>query len=133
MLNKWRTGVLSGVIVAVGYLALGVTMILQPYRWEHTPSYANLIHIASLNVWGTLYVVAAVLFIAYLAGYKREWYAIIIHTFAFVLTIVWLTAFVVRYATDTGTTIANVVAWATYLVLIVKSALAIDEYREYIE
>lgn len=115
-----------GVAVTVVFFAFGVTMLAQPHRYKNTPSYANLIKIAGLESWGIAYIVASVMLGAYLAYVRKEWFAIAAHTLMFMLSAVWLAAFVIRYKTDDGTTIVNVGSWTIFTLLILVSALRID-------
>jgi uncharacterized membrane protein YjfL (UPF0719 family) len=140
MKKAWKDSVLTGptATIVIAFFAFGVTMLLQPYRYQHTPSYANLIQLANLNWWGSAYLIAALLLAAYLVKYRQVtpdnevtlqdmWLPIVAHTFAGLLSSVWLLAFVIRYATDSGTTIVNVVSWSVFTMLITVSALRIDE------
>jgi|SRR5882762_2289211 len=141
MKKAWKDSWILGptAVIALAFLAFGVTMLLQPERYHNTPSYANLIKLVGLPWWGSLYVLASVLLWAYLVRYKRTtvtkrevklsdmWLPVVAHTVAGVLSTVWLLAFVIRYATDSGTTIVNVVSWSVFTLLLTVSALHVDE------
>src|SRR5882757_6088855 len=129
MKQAWKTS-WPTITIIVAFFAFGVTMWLQPNRYANTPSYGNLMQLVDLDVWGTVYLVAAMLLALYIMLFRVEWFAIVAHTLAFVLSSVWLVAFVVRYATDSGTTIVNVVSWSVLSLLVVMSSLCIDEVME---
>jgi hypothetical protein len=121
---------IPGAIVTLAFLEVGVGLWLQPTRWSATPSYGNLLRVAGTDVWGTAYLVAAGLLLTYLAGARGKWwFALIAHFASFALSLSWLVAFIIRWATDPHTTIANVASWSTYTLLIVASALLIDAAR----
>lgn len=115
-----------GATVSVVFFAFGLTMLVQPHRYKNTPSYANLIEVAGLKTWGVAYVAVAIMLGAYLAYVRKEWFAIAAHTLAFMLSAAWLGAFVIRYATDSGTTIVNVGSWTVFTLLVLISGLRID-------
>jgi hypothetical protein len=115
-----------GLLVTVMFFAFGLTMLLQPGRYNNTPSYANLIQIAGLTTWGVAYLIASLMMASFFAYFRSEWFAVAAHSFAFMLSAVWLGAFVVRYATDDGTTIVNVCSWTAFTILILHSSLRIN-------
>jgi hypothetical protein len=100
--------------------ALGLALIFQSARWSRTPAYGNLMLIFPAHVWGYIYLAAAVLT---LIGLMMEIRAVSVagHTLSFILLGMWTGAFVVRWITDSSTTIANVVAWTAYFVLVIRS------------
>lgn len=118
------------VVMTCAYLAIGVTLIVQPYRYDNTPSYAVLLQIADQGAWGTAYLVIAAGIGASAVSTGRRysrWLAVTSHTAAIALTGAWLAAFVVRWLTDDGTTIVNIVSWSVYLALLIRSALQLDD------
>jgi hypothetical protein len=116
------------VVMAAVFCALGVTLLLQPQRYAHTPSYANLLDIAPQYVWGLIYLAAATLKVISIAQYSRRLVVVVTHTVGITLVSVWLAAFIVRWLTDTGTTIVNVCSWSVFLYLVIRSALMVDEH-----
>jgi hypothetical protein len=111
-----------GVAVAGAYFLLGLGMIAQPGRFVRNSPYGNLIQILPMQVWGGMYVTVAALFAVYLMADRLQLtLSIIAHAAGFMLTGVWLTAFMVRYVTDPTTTISNIVAWLVYLLLLIRS------------
>lgn len=114
--------------MAAVFLAIGITLWVQPERYANTPSYANLLDILPQQVWGTMYVVIAVVKAAAVWHPSRV-LTVMAYTLGVALVVVWLAAFVVRYLTDAGTTIVNVCSWATYLYLIVRGAIWLDDER----
>jgi hypothetical protein len=109
------------------FLAIGLTLWFQPERYANTPSYANLLDILPQHAWATMYVVVAVVKAAAMWQYMSRVLTVMAYTLGVALVVVWLAAFVVRYLTDDGTTIVNVCSWATYLFLIVRSAIRLDD------
>lgn len=117
----------AGVTISLSFTVFGVALWLQSSRWYNTPSYALLLKLLGTHAWGTLYLICAVLMFVHLTVFKPAWFAILAHTASAMLVVFWLVAFVIRYFTDSGTTIVNVVSWSILLTLLVHSALSIDE------
>jgi putative Mn2+ efflux pump MntP len=113
--------------VGLTYAAIGTTLIVQPDRFDATPSYGLLLDIFDQKIWGIVYLLAAAGLGLSLWKRRRRTLLTIAHTFAIALTLVWLGAFVVRYVTDSATTIVNVASWGVYLALLVRSAVDIDD------
>jgi hypothetical protein len=113
-------------VMAVVFTAIGLTLMLQPGRYANTPSYANLLDLARQQTWSVAYLVAAALKVAAICRPSHRTLAVITHTVSITLVGVWLGAFVIRWATDDGTTIVNVSSWSVYLYLVVRTALTID-------
>lgn len=113
-------------VLAVVFTTIGLTLLVQPGRYANTPSYANLLDIARQQTWSVAYLVAAALKVAAICRPAHRLLARITHTVSFILVGVWLAAFVIRWATDDGTTIVNVSSWSVYLYLVVRSALSIN-------
>ena len=111
------------------FLVIGLTLWFQPERYANTPSYANLLAILPQHAWAAMYVVVAVVKVAALWRYASRVLTVMAYTLGVALVVVWLAAFVVRYLTDDGTTIVNVCSWATYLFLIVRGAIRLDDER----
>lgn len=115
-------------VMAVVFAVIGVTLLLQPQRYADTPSYGNLLAIARPQVWAIAYLSIAALKALCVWRYRHgRALVIVVHTLSIMLVLAWLTAFVVRYATDSGTTIVNVASWSVYLYLLLRSALRLDE------
>lgn len=112
--------------LAVILLALGGDMVLRSSRWYRTPSYGNLLKIMSADAWGAVYLSVALVVVAGLVLKTNRVIRLAGHTLAFVLLLGWEFAFVIRSITDSGTTIANVVSWGTFLTLAVWSGQLID-------
>jgi hypothetical protein len=113
--------------VTVAYATFGLALWLQPERWANTPAYHNLLVVLTAQTWGTIYLLVAALTAA--ASWKTRIRPVVViaHTAAIALTAAWLVGFVIRYLTDQGTTIVNVVSWSTYLVLLIRSAVVLDD------
>lgn len=111
------------------FLLFGFFLVAQPGRWANTPSYGILLNIADQTTWGSLYLVIGTCLTA-TAYFRIRPFTVITFTAAFALLGTWLLAFIVRFATDDGTTIANIIAWSVYLTLLIEAALALDEDGE---
>jgi hypothetical protein len=118
-----------GWLIGIVYMAIGITLVLQPDRYYNTPSYGILLQVMAVRTWGVLYIVAALSLLGYAARFHGAAYASFAHVIASALTLFWLAAFVIRYTTDPGTTIVNVASWTTYLAVIFRSAFLIDGSR----
>lgn len=117
--------------VAVAFIAFGVTLLLQPERWFNTPSYANLLLVIDVSTWGWLYLLGAALLCASAYFRKTRWVLVLAHTYGLALAVFWDAAFVVRYATDSGTTIVNIVSWGILITRLIQSAVVLDDDYEY--
>lgn len=118
------------VILPVILGLFGLSLIFQSVRWTRTPSYGNLLHILSADVWGVIHLLVAALFVVSILLRPQRMVSVIAHTLGFVLLAGWELAFVVRYLTDGATTIVNVVSWGTYLFLLILSARRIEGQPE---
>lgn len=114
------------VTVTVAYTLLGLGMLGQPARFDRTPAYGNLTQIVDVQIWGGAYLGVAALLMVYLLRPDRLT-AILAHTAGAALTLIWLTAFIVRFATDPGTTIVNVVSWLVFALLLIRSGLGAED------
>lgn len=112
--------------VVAAFAAIGLGLTLQPARFGSTPSYANLLQFAPSEAWGAVYLLVACLLLAWRLTPQR-WLGIAAHTLAAILTLSWLAAFVVRYASDDATTIVNVVSWSVFLSLVIRSTGGLDD------
>lgn len=114
--------------IVVAYLAIGTALIVQPERFGNTPSYGLLLDVLPQWAWGICYLVVAVgmALAMYPSSYRRP-FAVVGHTAGVALTAGWFFAFMVRYVTDDSTTIVNVVSWAVFLSLIIRSAIALND------
>lgn len=109
----------------LAFTLIGGGLLLQPDRFQRTPSYGNLIRLFPASTWGLVYLVVAASLFSW--GWRRtpQWWGVAVHTLAIMLTSGWLFAFVYRWWTDDGTTVVNVVSWTVYLILLIESAAAI--------
>jgi len=115
-----------GLIVSIAFLGFGITMILQPHRYKNTPSYKNLIQMESLTFWGICYLVIGIAWIIFMLWIRNDKVGLLVHTFASMITAVWVVIFIVRWITDSGTTIVNVINWGVLLTLTIWSGVWID-------
>jgi hypothetical protein len=116
------------VFMTVVFIGLGATMILQPTRYANTPSYANLLALVPAWGWGLAYLFCAALHIFSLFEWRRDVIVYMSHTVSIVLTAFWWVAFLVRWVTDDGTTIVNVLTWGTFLYLLLRSSMKIKDH-----
>lgn len=117
--GRWPVPLIA---VTAGYFLIGLGLVFQAPRFSNTPSYANLINILPSPAWGAIYLVAATLMgTAALLPTVRA-LTTVATTFGIALTAAWLLAFVVRYLTDDGTTIVNVVSWSVFCTVLAHSA-----------
>lgn len=123
---RFRGRTSSGMMVTLAFAVFGLDLLGQPGRWSRTPAYGNLLQIAGAHVWGVVYLAAAVLMGCYLIFTTRRWFAVIAHTATFILAAMWLVAFLIRWLTDSGTTVVNVVSWSVFTALVCRSAVGID-------
>lgn len=125
-IRKTTSVIWSSLITGI-FLIFGTALILQPSRWANTPSYANLLALLSSEMWGIIHLVVGIaLGITFYTARHVKWFSIITHTAAIALVSAWFVAFIVRYLTDDGTTIVNVVSWGVYLALLIQSAVSLD-------
>lgn len=121
--------------ISTAYSAIGLGLMAQPSRFARTPSYANLLQFAPARAWGAAYLLIAVLLVAWRLTHRvpsvSRRLGVAAHTLATSITLWWLAAFVVRYATDDATTIVNLVSWSVFLSLVIRSSGGLDaEDRE---
>lgn len=113
--------------LSLSYLAFGITLCAQPSRYFNTPSYANLLQVAPAYVWGAMYLFCSFLMLMVVVRRKIKRISVIAHGISLALTLWWLIAFIIRYSTDDGTTIVNVISWTTYSYLLIRSMLLIGD------
>lgn len=119
----------SGRVLTITYVVIALDLIFQPARFHRTPSYANLDNIMNFFMWGWLYLIGAVMLGWYLwSPVSNRFQAIVAHTYAAALTLLWLAAFVIRWFTDDGTTAINIVSWGVFFSLLIRSGVLIDEF-----
>ncbi len=119
--ETWQGTKSTTYMLIVAYIAIGVGLTLQPSRFANTPSYANLLAFAASQVWGVMYLTVAALLVTWRLS-KVRWLGVTSHTLGIVLTLWWWAAFIIRYITDNGTTIVNIVSWGVFLFLVARSA-----------
>lgn len=128
-LPQWvRTAVGSPLtVVGAAFLALAFGLAVQPERFTRTPAYANLLRILPQSHWAVIYfVVAALIGLSIMLQHVRA-LEVAAHTLSLALVSTWLVAFVIRYSTDSATTIVNVVSWSVLLYLVILSMLELDD------
>jgi hypothetical protein len=100
----------------------GLGMVLQSTRFDATPAYRNLSQMLDIRLWGVAYLMTAIMFSVYTLLTTGRLYGIITHIVALVVTGIWLLAFVIRWLTDSGTTVVNVGSWLVLTLIIARSA-----------
>jgi hypothetical protein len=115
-----------GVIMTVVFFCLGITLWLQPYRYHNTPSYANLLETIPTWGWAIIYLVTAALCLGCVLT-RAKWLVTVSHTIGITLLAIWWFAFWIRWLTDGGTTIVNVLSWGVFLYLMIRSAAKLDD------
>jgi hypothetical protein len=114
-------------LIIVGVLVgLGLGLVLQSDRFHRTPAYANLLGIMSADNWGYIHLGVAVMMLLGLVFWDNRALNIASHTVAGVLLLVWEAAFIIRYLTDSATTVVNVMSWGAYLFLLLGSATTLN-------
>lgn len=116
-------------VIATAYLLFGLGLLLQPSRWDRTPAYGILLDIFGQQVWGIVYLAVAVALAVSTWLTNNHLAVIASHIAAIALTTVWLTAFIIRWATDSATTCVNPVNWVVLLAVLVYSVLLSDRRR----
>jgi hypothetical protein len=114
------------VVLAVVFSTLALGLSLQARRFERTPAYANLLDLFPQPTWAVIYAVAAVLMIIGLRYHTSRVLLSVTHTVSIVLLGSWWLAFVIRWATDGGTTVVNVLSWGVFLYVAVRAAIMVD-------
>jgi hypothetical protein len=115
------------------FFTIGITLILQPERFANTPAYGNLLAVFGQTVWGIFYMAGAAFAAISFLLYRRKVLVAVAMFAAGIDALAWWLAFDERYITDKGTTIVNVVSWATYLYLIIRSVITLDDALDEIE
>lgn len=118
---------LGDMLIATGWFALtGLGLIIQSDRYSNTPAYANLIEVLPAQVWGGFHLAVAAALLAAITHLQARWATTAAITAAFALTGAWWVAFIIRWATDTGTTPVNPTNWVLMLFLLIRVATGID-------
>jgi hypothetical protein len=117
-------------IVATGYALLGLSLCLEPSKWDRTPAYAVLLDIAPQRTWGLVLLFLAVLLGTAMWVLPNRVLSVAAHLVAIMFTASWMVAFTVRWATDPkqATTPMNGVMWAMTLGFLVISLRAAERY-----
>lgn len=115
-----------GGAITPAFGVIGAALLFQGDRFANAPSYAIVLDLLPARVWGVAYLTVAALFALYLMIIPVRSVAIVAHTLGIMLIGWWLIAFTVRYLTDPTTTPVNVVSWAVYLFLLIRSGWMID-------
>lgn len=113
--------------LTLAFFAIGITLILQPGRYDNTPAYANLLAVFNQAVWGALYIAgSASALIAFMLHRRKVLVAFMICV-VFLDAVSWWFAFDYRWVSDSGTTIVNAVNWAGYLYLLSRCIITLDD------
>jgi hypothetical protein len=123
--ERWPAVTLSlTVILAV----FGFALIFQSSRWSKTPAYANLLDVFSAQTWGLIYLGATLCMVVGLVLRHTRWVGLAAHALTFMLLFGWELGFLIRYFTDSATTIVNVISWSTYVGLVMWSTRRLDDH-----
>jgi hypothetical protein len=109
------------------FFTIGITLIFQPGRYSNTPAYGDLLEVLNPTAWGALYLAGAIFTALAFLLYRRRVLVTIAMFAGGVDALGWWLAFIERYATDSGTTIVNVVSWSTDLYLIIRCIVTLDD------
>lgn len=117
------------IIMALANTGFGVGLWFQSQRWSNTPAYALLLDVFPTQAWGTIYLAVA-LVMALTIRWHRNWpLGVMAHTLGIALATTWWFAFIVRYLTDDGTTIANPISWGVQLLVLGGSSLCLYQRK----
>lgn len=116
-----------GALICVAYTVYGLGMVMQPARFASTPAYGILTQLLDIRWWGGAYLLIAGLFAVYTVVVTGRVFGIVTHMLALLVTAMWLLAFIVRWLTDSNTTVVNVASWLVLTLLIARSATLITE------
>lgn len=116
-----RPSVANMRVIGGAYAIYALSLIFQSARWSRTPAYHNLLIIAPAQAWGAAFAVSSALLFA--GAHWRSWRPLPRVTLgaAMVITAVWTTAFVVRWATSGATTPETWVSWAINMYLLLRA------------
>jgi hypothetical protein len=119
-----------GSIIATGYALLGLSLCLEPSKWDRTPAYAVLLDILPQQAWGLILLAIAAILGTAMWIFPGQLMSRTAHYIAIMFTGGWMLAFLVRWATDPkhATTPMNAVMWAMALGLLVISLRAMERY-----
>lgn len=92
-----------------GFIALGVSQILQPDRWMPRPSFGLLYQLLTVREWGVLFLVIGMVKLGSAIWYPR--FALVAITAGAALVAAWAVSFILRYLTDPSTPPAFAVTW----------------------
>lgn len=133
----WRIdlAVWPGALICIAYTIYGLGMVLQPRRFSATPAYGNLTKLLDIRWWGVLYLVMALMFGLYTVFLTHRTFGIATHLIGLAVTGYWLVAFLIRWVSDSGTTVVNVGSWLVLTLLIARSftlipAAAVPEWTK---
>lgn len=118
-------------IISAAYMIFGLALWLQPGRWSRTPAYGILLDLFPQQVWGSIYIVVALVLALSVWVTNAHSVGIAAHAVAIALTTVWLTAFVVRWVTDSATTVVNPVNWSVLLAVLIYSMSLVSKRSTY--
>ena len=120
-----RPGLADMLIVAGWFILTGLGLVIQSDRYSNTPAYGNLIEVLPAQMWGVLHLAVATALLASIIRSFR-WVTTAAITAAVALTGGWWVAFIIRWATDTGTTPVNPTNWVLMLFLLIRVITGID-------
>lgn len=107
-------------MMSIVYLVFGASMIWQGERWLRTPAYHNLFKILPEQAWGTMYLIAGIALAIAFVRLRSDWIVVPAVTLGLMLSVSWMLAFIVRYATSGSTTPETFMSFAVFTVLLVR-------------
>jgi hypothetical protein len=118
------------IMLSTVFIALALSLWFQTGRFERGAAYANLLQIFGPLVWACLYLVAGILTLASLKFRHSRTLITLTHTLNIVLVGSWWVGFVVRWFTDSATTVVNVLSWGVFLYVALQTAVEVDRESE---
>lgn len=114
---------LHAAIIAVLYGGFGVSMLLQPLRWQRTPAYHTLFVVLPELVWGVIFTAVAVLLLVSALQFPKKYtlrFAGLMG--ALMLTTFWGVAFFVGWLTSNNITPVTWGSFAVNFYLLLRAA-----------
>lgn len=118
------------VLLAVVYVLLGLSMLLQPHRWLIQGAYRNIFEVLPIMAWGWIFLAVAALLGVGAAGRKRgrRWLTGVGLVAGLALNISWTAAFLIRYVTSDSTSAALPVCFGAFSVMLVMAVRHRDDH-----
>ncbi len=115
------------VLMACVSAVFGVSLVTQHARYAAGPLFTPLVEFVPLPAWGAAYLTVAALKTVCIVRYQWRPVLLCTHAVSIALFAYWCTALTIQYATSSTSTVGYPLAWWTYLYLLIRSFLMIDE------